>query len=104
MDRPVLTNMNLVEQFDSHPVSSSKFYEADSADEDESLTVPKPPLHDVCFFLFLIRQGLLYSISFFAQDDSIVEYEDEFGRIRTARRSEVPRNLRPESKDDDEDE
>lgn len=27
------------------------------------------------------------------QDDPIVEYEDEFGRMRTARRSEVPRNL-----------
>ena len=27
------------------------------------------------------------------QDDLMVEYEDEFGRIRTARRSEVPRHL-----------
>jgi coiled-coil domain-containing protein 174 len=34
------------------------------------------------------------------QDDPIVEYEDEFGRMRTARRSEVPRNLqRPENND-----
>jgi hypothetical protein len=35
-----------------------------------------------------------------------VEYEDEFGRIRTARRSEVPRDLAPasggEESDDDE--
>ncbi|GJJ08545.1 hypothetical protein Clacol_002763 [Clathrus columnatus] len=29
-------------------------------------------------------------------DDPIVEYEDEFGRIRTSRRSEVPRNLMPQ--------
>lgn len=35
----------------------------------------------------------------------MVEYEDEFGRIRTARRSEVPRNLVPPSGDEqDEDE
>jgi hypothetical protein len=27
------------------------------------------------------------------EDDPIVEYEDEFGRIRSARKSEVPRNL-----------
>jgi hypothetical protein len=97
--------MNLVEQFDSHPVSSSRFYEADSADEDESLTVPKPPLHDVCLFFLDSLRFITFNFLFcFAQDDSIVEYEDEFGRIRTARRSEVPRNLRPESKDDDEDE
>lgn len=34
-----------------------------------------------------------------------MEYEDEFGRIRTARRSEVPRDLAPsggEEPDDDE--
>ena len=36
------------------------------------------------------------------QDDPIVEYEDEFGRIRTARRSEVPRNLLPPEPDEDE--
>ena len=34
-----------------------------------------------------------------SQDDPIIEYEDEFGRIRTARRSEVPRHLLPTSKD-----
>ena len=40
-----------------------------------------------------------------AQGDPIVEYEDEFGRIRTAPRSEVPRNFRPDSEEDvDEDE
>ena len=31
------------------------------------------------------------------EDDPIIEYEDEFGRMRTARRSEVPRNLRPDA-------
>lgn len=39
------------------------------------------------------------------QSDPIVEYEDEFGRIRTARRSEVPRNLVPDAnEEEDEDE
>lgn len=39
------------------------------------------------------------------QDDPIVEYEDEFGRVRSARRSEVPRNLIPEPEEGpDEDE
>ncbi|KAF8899941.1 hypothetical protein CPB84DRAFT_1680805 [Gymnopilus junonius] len=61
----------LLVDFDSG-TAMSKYYEADSADEDESLRVPVPP----------------------TDDDPIVEYEDEFGRIRTARRSEVPRNLR----------
>lgn len=43
--------------------------------------------------------------NFILQDDPIVEYEDEFGRIRTARRSEVPRSLKPDSEGDvDEDE
>ena len=32
----------------------------------------------------------------------MVEYEDEFGRIRTACRSEVPRNLLPPEPDEDE--
>lgn len=64
------------------------------------MTVPKPPQHDVCFFL-----DSLHIIYVFAQNDPIVEYEDEFGRIRTAPRSEVPRNLRPDLEDDvDEDE
>jgi hypothetical protein len=43
-------NTTLVEQFDSH-TTSSRYYEAGSADEDESLTVPKPPMHDVRAFL-----------------------------------------------------
>lgn len=40
------------------------------------------------------------------QDDPIVEYEDEFGRVRTGRRSEIPRNLMPgpEEEGPDEDE
>ena len=41
---------------------------------DESLTVPKPPDD---------------------QDDPIIEYEDEFGRVRTGRKSEIPRHLLP---------
>ncbi|KIY43948.1 hypothetical protein FISHEDRAFT_11966, partial [Fistulina hepatica ATCC 64428] len=52
-------------------------YEYDSDDVDESLTVPLAP-----------------------DDDPIVEYEDEFGRIRTARRSEVPRELLDKPKDE----
>jgi len=48
-------------------------YESDSDDVDESKTVPQPPVDE--------------------QNDPIVEYEDEFGRVRTARRSEVPRHL-----------
>ncbi|KAK7690787.1 hypothetical protein QCA50_005887 [Cerrena zonata] len=59
-------------------------YESDSDDVDESLTVPKPPVND---------------------DDLIIEYEDEFGRMRTGRKSEIPRNLLPrdpnEEPDDD---
>lgn len=34
----------------------------------------------------------------------MVEYEDEFGRIRTARRSEVPRELAPVPAEDEPDE
>lgn len=49
---------------------------------DESLTVPRPP-----------GDG----------DDPIIEYEDEFGRIRTARRSEVPRELLPRDDADNQD-
>lgn len=29
----------------------------------------------------------------------MIEYEDEFGRMRTARQSEVPRNLLPQEKE-----
>ncbi|KAH7341669.1 hypothetical protein B0J17DRAFT_647460 [Rhizoctonia solani] len=32
-----------------------------------------------------------------SEDDPIIEYEDEFGRIRTARKSEVPRDRLPEN-------
>ncbi|THH09312.1 hypothetical protein EW145_g2119 [Phellinidium pouzarii] len=56
-------------QFDSKPVSDH--FSSDSEDVDESLTVPKP----------------------LDEDDPLVEYEDEFGRMRTVRRSEVPRDL-----------
>ena len=52
---------------------------------DESLSVPKRPEDD---------------------DDPVIEYEDEFGRIRTAKRSEVPREFHPrhDVQDEDEDE
>ncbi|KAG2017904.1 hypothetical protein CC2G_007365 [Coprinopsis cinerea AmutBmut pab1-1] len=56
----------------------SHHYESDSDDIDESLTVPTAP----------------------TDDDPIVEYEDEFGRVRTARRSEVPRHLLKDDEDD----
>lgn len=46
------------------------------------MTVPKPPEDD---------------------DDPIIEYEDEFGRVRTARRSEVPRELLPRNDPDNQD-
>lgn len=52
---------------------------------DESLTVPKPEVDDA------------------DDDDPIIEYEDEFGRIRTARRSEVPRELLPRDNPDEQD-
>ncbi|TFY65055.1 hypothetical protein EVG20_g5729 [Dentipellis fragilis] len=42
-------------------------------DEDESATVPQPP----------------------GQDDPVIEYEDEFGRVRSAPRSQVPPHLLP---------
>ncbi|KAI0314607.1 hypothetical protein OF83DRAFT_1293767 [Amylostereum chailletii] len=48
-------------------------YESDSDDADESLTVPQE----------------------LRQDDPVIEYEDEFGRVRSAPRSEVPRHLLP---------
>lgn len=61
-----------------------------------------------CLFRQLMY-GFISLPSFFTdvspKDDPIVEYEDEFGRIRTARRSEVPRNLRTEPEENvDEDE
>ncbi|PBK75595.1 hypothetical protein ARMSODRAFT_927679 [Armillaria solidipes] len=61
-------------------------WEDDEDDIDESLTVPHAPVDD---------------------NDPIIEYEDEFGRVRTAPRSEIPRELLPgartEEVDEDED-
>ncbi|KAJ7363965.1 hypothetical protein DFH08DRAFT_680719 [Mycena albidolilacea] len=72
---------SLLVDFDSKP---SDQYESDSDDVDESVEVARPLVDD---------------------DDPIVEYEDEFGRMRTARRSEVPRDLiRPTEPVVDEDE
>ncbi|KAF9048717.1 hypothetical protein BJ165DRAFT_1342748 [Panaeolus papilionaceus] len=68
---------SLLVDFDSAP-SLSKYYE-DEDDEDESMNVATAPL----------------------ANDPIVEYEDEFGRLRTARRSEVPRELLPSAEDDE---
>ncbi|KAF8206519.1 hypothetical protein K438DRAFT_1578109 [Mycena galopus ATCC 62051] len=74
---------SLLVDFDSKP---SDHYESDSDDVDESVEVARPPAGG-------------------DQDDPIVEYEDEFGRMRTARRSEVPRDLvRPTEPEVDEDE
>ncbi|KAF8339995.1 uncharacterized protein EI90DRAFT_3117757 [Cantharellus anzutake] len=56
-------------------------YESDSDDVDESATVPRPTMDD--------------------ENDPVVEYEDEFGRVRTARRSEVPRHLARKSPEPD---
>ncbi|KAG1779149.1 hypothetical protein EV702DRAFT_124115 [Suillus placidus] len=66
----------LLVDFDSY--GPSDHFESDSDDVDESLAVPQQPQDD---------------------DDPIIEYEDEFGRQRTGRRSEVPRHLLPRSED-----
>ncbi|KAH7930193.1 hypothetical protein BV22DRAFT_1001288 [Leucogyrophana mollusca] len=66
----------LLVDFDSEAAVGN--FESDSDDVDESLTVPKPGDDE---------------------DDPVIEYEDEFGRIRTGRRSEVPRHLLPRSGD-----
>ncbi|KAG1821137.1 uncharacterized protein BJ212DRAFT_1265708 [Suillus subaureus] len=66
----------LLVDFDSR--GPSDHFESDSDDMDESLTVPQQPQDD---------------------DDPIIEYEDEFGRQRTGRRSEVPRHLLPRAED-----
>lgn len=72
----------LLVDFDSKPTDDN--FSSDSDDADESLTVPRAPDDE---------------------DDPLIEYEDEFGRARTARRSEVPRHLMPsnekEADDDD---
>ncbi|KAG7089777.1 hypothetical protein E1B28_011430 [Marasmius oreades] len=57
-------------------------FESDSDDVDESLHVPQPPMD---------------------ADDEIVEYEDEFGRVRTALKSEVPREFLKEKGEDNDD-
>ncbi|PCH42250.1 hypothetical protein WOLCODRAFT_137789 [Wolfiporia cocos MD-104 SS10] len=66
----------LLVDFDQKPIDA---YESHSDDVDESLTVPKPPPDE--------------------ENDPIIEYEDEFGRMRTGRRSEVPRHLLPQAGD-----
>ncbi|KAF8071728.1 hypothetical protein FPV67DRAFT_893278 [Lyophyllum atratum] len=74
----------LLVDFDSKTLSEQ--FESDSDDVDESVEVARPLRSD--------------------EDDPMVEYEDEFGRLRTARRSEVPRELVPapqEERDEDED-
>ncbi|KAH9902782.1 hypothetical protein C8Q73DRAFT_634712 [Cubamyces lactineus] len=58
-------------------------YSSDSDDVDESLTVPVPPEGE--------------------EDDPIMEYLDEYGRTRTARRSEIPRERLPRPEEDEED-
>ncbi|KAF9521681.1 hypothetical protein CPB83DRAFT_801267 [Crepidotus variabilis] len=74
---------SLLVDFDS-TASTSKYCDVHSSDEDESLTVPKTlTTYD---------------------DDPLVEYEDEFGRVRTAKLSEVPRNLRVDQEQEEVDE
>lgn len=63
----------LLVDFEQNPMDP---YDSDSDDVDESLTVPVPPREE---------------------DDPVIEYEDEFGRIRTGRRSEIPRHLLPQT-------
>jgi hypothetical protein len=62
--------------------------------------IARPLPDDVCISIIIVLRAKQW------QDDPIVEYEDEFGRMRTARQSEVPRNLvRPtEEPEQDEDE
>ncbi|KIJ12824.1 hypothetical protein PAXINDRAFT_163838 [Paxillus involutus ATCC 200175] len=69
----------LLVDFDSKDVDH---YSSDSDDVDESQTVPTKPGEE--------------------EDDPIIEYEDEFGRLRTGRRSEVPRHLLPKLQNEDE--
>ncbi|KAI0330223.1 hypothetical protein GY45DRAFT_1251322 [Cubamyces sp. BRFM 1775] len=58
------------------------YFSSDSDDVDESLTVPVPPEGE--------------------EDDPIMEYVDEYGRTRTARRSEIPRDRLPQAEKEDE--
>ncbi|EJD06409.1 uncharacterized protein FOMMEDRAFT_151670 [Fomitiporia mediterranea MF3/22] len=69
----------LLVDFDAKP---DDHFSSDSEDVDESLIAPKALDDD---------------------DDPLVEYEDEFGRMRTARKSEVPRNLLPSAQVEEED-
>ncbi|KAA1467474.1 hypothetical protein DENSPDRAFT_877344 [Dentipellis sp. KUC8613] len=65
---------NLLVDFTAKPpVEFSSGSDDDDEDEDESATVPQPP----------------------AQDDPVIEYEDEFGRMRSAPRSQIPPHLLP---------
>ncbi|KAF9223858.1 hypothetical protein BS17DRAFT_817471 [Gyrodon lividus] len=70
----------LLVDFDSK--NNIDHYSSDSDDVDESLTVPSKPGEE--------------------EDDPIIEYEDEFGRLRTSKRSEVPRHLLPRSQNEEE--
>ncbi len=51
--------------------------------------MPKPSGEEVCARLIGVDDLFLT----YKQDDPIIEYEDEFGRARTGRRSEIPRHL-----------
>jgi len=62
---------SLLVDFDRETEDRDRDDEDSDSDVDESLTVPKPA----------------------NEHDPFVEYEDEFGRVRTARKSEVPRHL-----------
>lgn len=78
-------------------------WESDSDDVDESVQVARPPgALEVCS-IQLTRRCSTLKYEPDAQDDPIIEYEDEFGRMRTGRRSEVPRNLLPNSDNEEED-
>ncbi|KAI9061043.1 hypothetical protein FKP32DRAFT_1667775 [Trametes sanguinea] len=68
-------------------------FESDSDDVDESLTVPEGDASVQSVDIHIWRQN-----------DLVIEYEDEFGRVRTARRSEIPRHRLPkEEKEEEED-
>ncbi|TFK85049.1 hypothetical protein K466DRAFT_601503 [Polyporus arcularius HHB13444] len=64
------------------PSQKAISYDSDSDDVDESLTVPVRPQDE---------------------DDPVMEYEDEYGRTRTARRSEIPSDLLPKPEEERED-
>ncbi|KAL5526112.1 hypothetical protein ACEPAG_7450 [Sanghuangporus baumii] len=70
---------SLLVDFESKSVDDE--FSSDSEGADESVKVPKPADDE---------------------DDPIIEYEDEFGRVRTARRSEVPRQYMPSAHEEQE--